>query len=136
MIQREVQKNGEEIPTNRKKQKRGNRDNTTPVARNQKEELLDLWCLPENANFNSLFDDNAKGNAIVAKISDFNFRHHQKKGKDYKNTPLCIPYAIGQLCPKGKGCSNNHSWRKDLRSLATQRNNVSSVDSLITDHYK
>ena len=82
---REIQNNREEILTNTKKQKRGDRNDTAQLARNlkQKEGLPDLWRLPENADFNSLFSNNAKGNVLVAKISNFKFHHQQKEGRDY-----------------------------------------------------
>ena len=57
--------------------------------------MTNLWCLLETANFKTLFGNNTKGNAIVAKILEFKFRHHQKKNGGYKNTPLCLPYAVG-----------------------------------------
>ena len=118
--------------------KQSNRNDTTPVARNlkQKEELPDLLCMPEDADFNFLIGDNTIGNEIIAKISEFAFRHHQKKGKDYKNTPLCLLYAVGQICPQGKGYSKNHSRRKDLKNLAAQRDNVALVKKILKDHYE
>ena len=64
--------------------------------------MTNLWCLLETANFKTLFGNNTKGNAIVAKILEFKFRHHQKKNGGYKNTPLCLPYAVGQSFPKEK----------------------------------
>ena len=136
---KEIQNDGGEIPTDIKKHKRnGDGNNTTPVPRNmkQKEGMPDLWCFPETANFQSLFGNSAKGNAMVAKISEFKFRHHQKKNGGYNNTPLCVLYAVGQSCSKAKGCPKNHSQRKDLRNLATQREDVVLVDNVLKNHYK
>lgn len=72
----------------------------------------------------------------MTKIFNFKFCHHQKKGRDYKNTLLCILYAVGQLYPKGKGCYKNDSKRKDLRMVPLQQEDVTAVDSLITDQWK
>ena len=62
-----------EIPTDTKKQKKGDGNNTIPVARNlkQKEGLSDLWRLLENVDFNSLFGNNSECNALVAKKNQF-----------------------------------------------------------------
>ena len=57
--------------------------------------MPDLWGMPDNVDFNTVFGDNTTGNALVAKISIYKFRHHQKKGKNHQSTPLCIPYAVG-----------------------------------------
>ena len=120
---REILDDGEEIPVDtKKKQKRGEGNYPTPATRNlyQKEGMSDLWHLSEGVKFDSLFGDEPKGNTLVAKISNFKFRHHQKTGRSYKNTPLCIPFAVGQLCPKGKSCPKNHDRRKDLKMITEQ----------------
>ena len=91
--------------------------------------------MPPELKFANLFGDNNKGNKLVAKICDYKFRHHQKKGRSFPDTPLCIPYAVGQLCPKGKGCPNNHCSRKDIKKLANQRADAKAVDTLITNQY-
>ena len=60
------------------KRKQNKKSKTAPLARNlnKKEELPNLWCLPDGTNFNSLFGDHAEGNAIVAKILELKFCHH------------------------------------------------------------
>ena len=78
----------------------------------QKQGTLDLWGLPEGKDFNSIFGDHSKGNTLVAKISNFKFSHHQKTGNSFTKTPLCIPFAIGMLCPKGKIAPRTIAYKK------------------------
>ena len=97
---------------------------------------LGLRGLPEGADFNSIFGDHAKENAFVAKISGFKFNHHQKTGNSLTKTPLCIPFAVGMLCPKGKSCPKNHSLRNAVKRDKSQQDDVAAVDTLFTDQYK
>ena len=120
-----------------KKQKRLEKNDAASSTQNYKQEegLGDLWAMPPELKFADLFGDNNKGNELVAKICDYKFRHHQKKGRSFPDTPLCIPYVVGQLCPKGKGCPNNHCSRKDIKKLANQRADAKAIDTLITNQY-
>ena len=119
------------------KKKRAEKNDSAPSIQNYKQKggLGDLWVMPPGLKFDDIFGDNAKGNELVAKIHDYKFRHHQKKGKSFPATPLCIPYAVGQPCPKGKNCSNNHCSRKSIKNLANQRADAKAIDTLITDQY-
>ena len=65
-----------------KKQKRLEKNDNASSTQNykQKEWLGDLWAMPPELKFTDLFGDNNKGNELVAKICDYKFRHHQKKG--------------------------------------------------------
>ena len=132
---REILKNEDKTETTLKKKRKRGED---PSTRNfkQKQGTLDLWGLPEGADFNSIFGDHAKGNALVTKISNFKFNHHQKTGNSFTKTPLCIPFAVGMHCPKGKSCPKNHSLWKAVRREKSQQEDVVAVDSLFTDQYK
>ena len=129
----------EQAPTGRvtKRQKRLEKNDATSSIQNykQKEVMGDLWALPPELKFEDIFGDNAKGNELVAKICNYKFRHHQKKGRSFQDTPLCVPYAVGQPCPKGKGCPHNHYFRKDLKRAVNQRADVKAINSLITNQY-
>ena len=131
--------NDEQAPRGRvtKKQKRLEKNDTVSTTQNYKQKvgMVDLWGLPVESDFDDIFGDNTKGNELVAKICDYKFRHHQKKGRSFQDTPLCIPYVVGQLCPKGKGCPKNHCQRKDLKRVAEQRADVQAINILITDQY-
>ena len=98
--------------------------------------MPDLSGIPVEMDFDTIFGNNTKGKALVSKISDYKFLHHQKKGRSHQDTQLCIPYAVGQPCPKGKGCPKNHCQRKDLRAVAAQRADVAAINTLITDQYQ
>ena len=110
----------EQAPTGRvtKKQKRSENDAASSIQNyKQKEGMGDLWALPPELKFEDIFGDNAKGNELVAKICNYKFGHHQKKGRSFQDTPLCVPYAVGQPCPKGKGCPHNHCLRRELKKI-------------------
>ena len=129
----------EQAPTRSvtRKQKRSERTDAASSIQNykQKDGRGYLWSLPPELRFEDIFGDNAKGNELVAKICNYKFGHHQKKGRSFQDTPLCVPYAVGQPCPKGKGCPHNHCLRKDLKRAVDQRADVKAIDTLITDQY-
>ena len=102
----------------KKKQKRGEESSGRNFK--QKQGTLDLLGIPEGTDFNSIFGDHPKENALIAKITNFQFCHHQKTGNSFTKTSLCIPFAVGMLCPKGKNFPNNHSLRKAVKSNNSQ----------------
>ena len=132
---REIFKDGDEIPVT-PKNKRKRVDETPTRDLKQKRGSKDLWTLPEGTDFNSIFSNHPKGNALVAKLSTFKFHHHQKIGKSLTSTPLCILFAVGLSCLKGRDCPKNHSFRKTMRRVHKQRDDLVPVDSLFTDQYK
>ena len=72
---REIIKDGDEIPvTLRNKRKRVDEIPTRDYK--QKRGSKDLWALPEGTDFNSIFGNHPKGNALVAKLLSFKFLHH------------------------------------------------------------
>ena len=117
---RDILKDGDEFPvTLKKKHKRADKTPTRDLT--QKRGSKDLWALPEGTNFNSIFSDHPKGNALVAKLLSFKFHHHQKTGQSLTSTPLCILFAVGQSCPKGRDFPKNHSFRKQWKGTRTTR---------------
>ena len=132
---REILKDGDELPAT-PNNKRKREDNTPTRNYKQKKDIKDLWALLEGTDFNSIFGDHPNGNALLAKLLNFKFQHHQKTGRSFRKTPLCIPFAAGQPCFKGKECPKNHSFRKTMRGVRGQRDDLLAVDSLFTNQYK
>ena len=62
--------------------------------------------------------------------------HHKKlPGEDiFAFTPLCLLYQIGDVCPDGDGCRNNHRSRNKLATFRDEETKlkIGKTDSLFT----
>ena len=75
------------------------------------------------------------GNANQEIFMRFKFKHHRKMPLEDKFafTPFCLPYQIGDVCPDGDHCKNNHWSHSHMIHLDEETKlKVGKVDSFFT----
>ena len=114
-----------------------NQINEPPGSALRKKIIRDVWCAPVDVDSPKAvyFGDDGNGNANVAKVAAVKFRHHVKKGTDWKNTALCLNFAMGIKCTRGKRCNNCHRTRAQLQALQSEKAKVVKMDKILKDIY-
>ena len=103
----------------------------------QKKGRRDDWCAPIDAvdPHEKYFGQTDSGLANVLRIKAIKFRHHRKFKTDWTNTSLCIPFAIGLTCKRGKFCSLNHRTREQALHIHKDKDKIPVLDSIFSAIY-
>ena len=105
----------------------------------KKGRLTDVWCAPEDKEnpMGFYFGSDEKGKKNTAAIEEITLRHHRKNqnGKSYKQTALCIPFAIGKSCKNGRKCPKNHRTRQMILDLKGGEALCEKIDKVFEDIY-